>query len=168
MDKSGLQQQIADVFESFITLLSPLSSEIINASPKQGSWTIGQLAQHVILATSGVPDTKSKPAGRPYDQLEPSIKGTFLNYELKMQSPEFIAPEKRKYEREELLTALKKNKLELADIIKEKDLTELCLDMELPNWGYLTRFEWIKLITYHVERHTQQLKKLKNDFVLFF
>ena len=163
MDTTHLQQQISEVFDNFIKSLSQLSNETLNTEPKQGTWTIGQLAQHVILATSGLPDTKTKPAERKYDQLEQEIKDVFLNFEMKATSPGFIAPEKKMYTMEYVLTQLKKNKIILLSILKEKELTELCLDVALPNWGNLTRYEWIKLIIYHVQRHTVQLKKLQDS-----
>jgi|SRR3954471_21435501 hypothetical protein len=160
----NLQQQLTEVFETFIAEFSTISTQRINAEPKVGSWTIGQLGQHVVLATIGIGDEKNKSTDRPADQFEQSIRETFLDYTQKFKSPEFIVPEKREYKKEELLTQLKNNEEELINIVKEKKLDHLCLDIELPGWGNLTRYEWIKLIIYHVQRHTQQLKKLKQSF----
>lgn len=160
MDTSHLQQQLTEAFDHFIKPFSGLSNETVNDKPKQGSWTIGQLAQHVVLATSGVPDGSTKPANRKMDQLEQEIIATFTNQEVKFTSPEPLEPEKKQYDRDQLLKQLERNKLTLINVLKEKELSELCLDMELPVWGYLTRYEWIKLITYHTERHVRQLEKL--------
>lgn len=159
MDTITLKQQLQEVFENFISGLSPLTSHIINKQPLQGTWTIGQLAQHVVLATSGLGDEKTKPADRPYNQFESSIRETFLGKE-KFQAPEFIDPEKKNYALQDLIAALRSNRNELLKGTEEKELTALCLDIELPGWGYLTRYEWLKLIIYHVQRHTEQLKKL--------
>lgn len=160
MDTTTLKQQLGEVFEQFISILSPLSNELINKQPLQGNWTIGQLAQHVMLATSGLGDEKTKPCNRPYDQYEPSIRETFLISKEKFQAPEFITPGKRNYDLTELITALKLNRDTLLLAADKKDLTVLCLDIELPGWGHLTRYEWLKLIIYHVQRHTAQLKNL--------
>ena len=164
MDATQLQQQITEVFDHFSKLLSQLSEEILNNPPKQGSWTIGQLAQHVTLATSGLPDTQTRPAERKPDELEPAIKEIFLNFEKKAISPEFISPEKKIYKKDSLLEELQQNKISLLKSIKEKEMSDLCMDMELPGLGKLTRYEWIKLVIYHVQRHTVQLKKLKQSF----
>lgn len=160
----NLQQQLINVFDNFITPFDEISSEFINATPKVGNWTIGQLGQHVVLASAGLPDQKNKPANRPADQFEKSIRDTFLDYTQQFKSPDFIDPEKKAYDKEALLTALKNNKALLLNIVKQDSLDHACLDVELPGWGHLTRYEWIKLIIYHVKRHTVQLKKLQDSF----
>lgn len=45
--KETLQKQITDVFDNFNTLFEKIEPELINAEPKVGSSTIGQLGQHV-------------------------------------------------------------------------------------------------------------------------
>lgn len=162
--KETLQKKITDVFDNFNTLFEKIEPELINAEPKVGSWTIGQLGQHVALATMGLPDKKNKPADRPTDQFEQSIKETFLDHSQKFESPEFIAPLKKKYDQKSILVVLESNKELLLRIIKEEQLDHLCLGTELPGWGHLTRYEWIKLIIYHLQRHIQQLQKLKQSF----
>ncbi|HSH68145.1 MAG TPA: DinB family protein [Bacteroidia bacterium] len=163
MNKIQLQQQLIDAFENFTSPLHALSNETLNAKPEQGTWTLGQLVQHIVLATSGLPDKETKTASRPSDQLEPSIRETFLESQEKFTSPEFITPAKKEYDCASLITNLHKNENDLLAIIKEKDLNQLCMDIELPGWGNLTRLEWIKLITYHIQRHTKQLKNLLNN-----
>lgn len=164
--KTDLEKQLTKVFENFISEFNKVSPELVNAEQKPGSWTIGQLAQHIILATAGIPDGKNKQSDRPADQLEPSIRETFLDYTRKFEAQEFITPEKKNYDKEALQSKLKNNQELLLQIIKGKELDYLCLDMELPGWKYLTRYEWIKLIIYHVERHIKQLKRLKIDSVI--
>lgn len=161
MYTTTLEQQIHQVFEHFIDELSSFPTDLLNKDPKAGNWTIGQLAQHVVLATAGLGDEKTKPVDRPYDQLEDSIRETFLLSKEKFQAPEFINPEKKNYQLQDLLRDLRANHELLISTIHKKDLSVLCLDIELPGWGYLTRFEWLKLIIYHVKRHTMQLEKLK-------
>lgn len=160
MQKTPLENEIDQVFDHFLSPIKTLSDDLINEKPRVGNWTIGQLIRHVVLATAGLGDEKTKAADRPFDQLEPSIRETFLNSNEKFQSPEFITPEERTYHLDELLEDLKSNRDQLLKAIREKNLSELCLDVELPVWVHLTRFEWLKLIIYHVQRHTEQLKKL--------
>ena len=158
----ALQKELTKVFDNFISLLGTIAPELMNAEPKTGSWTIGQLGQHILLATTGLPDRKNKPADRPADQFEKNIREIFLDDSKKFKSPEFIEPEKRKYEKELLLSTLEKNRSVLLKIVREEHLDNLCLDAEFPGCGYLTRYEWIKLNIYHMQRHLKQLEKLKN------
>jgi hypothetical protein len=46
-------------------------------------------------------------------------------------------------------------------IINNVDLTRICLDMELPTIGYLTRYEWLWFIEMHLRRHTFQLQDMQ-------
>ncbi|HET6226263.1 MAG TPA: DinB family protein [Bacteroidia bacterium] len=163
---TSLQEQVNTTLEQFISEFKTVADDIINAEPKQGTWTIGQLGQHIALGTAGVPDQKNEPANRPADKFETSIREVFLNEKEKYDSPKFLEPEKKRYQKEELLSKLESNKELLLKIIQEKKLDELCLDEAAPGWGHLTRYEWIKLIIYHTQRHIKQLKKLKASFGL--
>jgi hypothetical protein len=159
MDAKQLEQQLQQIFEQLITRIARLTNDAINKEPQQGNWTIGMLIQHVVLATAGLGDTHTKPADRAYDQYEGSIKETFTS-PAKFQSPEFITPSKKQYDVQELLNELRVHRDELVTSIREKDLSLQCMDIEAPGWGYLTRYEWLVLIIYHVQRHTEQLKNL--------
>lgn len=161
----SLQKQITDVFDSFYSVFNKVSTEFINAEPNVGSWTIGQLGQHVTLASAGLPDQKNESANRPADQFENSIRETFLDHSQKFKSPDFIDPERKLYNKEALLETLKSNKDVLLNIVKKQPLEYVCKDVEFPGWGNLTRYEWIKLIIYHMRRHTTQLIKLQESFL---
>lgn len=160
----SLQERLSEVFDKFNSELSTVSTEILNAKPKLGTWTIGQLAQHIMLGTAGLPDKKNRQPERAPDQFETSIREVFLNDKEKYESPAFMDPEKKTYQKEELLSKLKNNREVLLKSIKEEKLEFLCLDEEVTGWKYLTRYEWIKLIIYHMQRHTKQLKKLKASY----
>ncbi len=41
-----------------------------------------------------------------------------------------------------------------------KDLSVVCLDMELPTFGHLTRYEWLRFMMVHALRHTIQIEKI--------
>jgi hypothetical protein len=120
----------------------------------------------MMLGTAGLPDKKNELPERAPDQFETSIREVFLNDKEKYNSPEFMYPEKKPYQKEELLNQLKSNEELLLKSIRKEKLEYLCLDEEVPGWKYLTRYEWIKLIIYHMQRHTKQLKKLKASFGL--
>ena len=96
-----------------------------------------------------------------HNQKNPLLHGQyFLNMEIKMQAPDFIIPEEKLYDRNELLKELEVNKLYLTRIINCKPLDEACMDFEFPTFGFLTRYEWIQFILFHVQRHTIQLQNI--------
>jgi hypothetical protein len=159
MNKKELEAEFTTTLDGFIDLVAALPAKQINIAPPDGGWTAGELARHVTLATQDDPGIKTKKTDRPYDKWVEDIKKVFLDHKAKYQAPEFIVPEKKAYEKADILEQLNKNKKDHLASIREKDLTELTVDIELPDWGHLTRYEWIKLMIYHVQRHTKQFRE---------
>lgn len=159
-DTAKLTEKLEQTFTDFANLVSVFTTPQINEVPFAGSWTAGQVAQHIIKATAGIPDSQIKKTGRPYDEQVEKLKQLFLNMEIKMQAPDFIIPEEKLYDRNELLKELEVNKLYLTSIINCKPLDETCMDFEFPTFGFLTRYEWIQFILFHVQRHTIQLQNI--------
>ena len=76
--------------------------------PFEGSWTAGQVAQHILLSSSSVevlrgPVKKTKRA--PDEGIE-NLRSIFLDFDTKLESPEFIMPQNKVYDKEELLRLL--------------------------------------------------------------
>lgn len=144
-------------------LFSNFSAKQVNEAPFAGSWTAGQLANHLIMANGGFVEVINGPTtetSKPADIMVESIKNDFLNFNIKFDSPEFIYPENRDYNQEELLIKLKQIRNNVAEVITKLDLTKTCTAFELPVYGFLTRLEAIYFIIYHTQRHTQQLKNI--------
>jgi hypothetical protein len=158
--KSIVAAEIEQSANQFIEILSELPTEKLNIVYASDSWTVGQLADHVIKATAGIPDAKTKAPERAPDKRIGLIKSVFLNFEKKYPSPEFIIPGNGPFDKQQLVTELNRNKENNIKTAVTTDLSALCIDFELPHFGYLTRYEWLKLITYHTKRHSSQLKEI--------
>lgn len=155
-----LQQDLSAVYDEFIDLLNKFSDEDINTVPFKDSWTPGQVATHIIKATSGVPDKQTVPADRPPDQNVKDIENTFLDFNIKMKSPDFILPGDGPFEKAVLLQKFNKLKERHSKDILEKDLTRICVGFNLPDSGPLTRYEWYRFFVVHGKRHLHQLKNI--------
>src|SRR5688500_18384836 len=88
---------IAAAFDGFITAFDRFTAEQINVVPFEGSWTPAQVAEHIIKATSGLPDNKTAPADRSADAKVAEIESVFLNFDIKMKSPEFVLPGNKEF-----------------------------------------------------------------------
>lgn len=159
MDKQQLLTDIKQSLNGFIDLYATLDEKKINDTPSDGVWSAGELGQHVVLATEGGVSSKTKPADRPADKWVDDIKQTFLDFDSKFKSPPFLVPARTAYTKEGILRALKHNLQIQLQTAQNDDLTKLHLEIALPGWGYLTGYEWMKLMIYHVQRHTVQLEK---------
>ena len=134
----------------------------LNTIPFAGSWTAGQVAEHIIKSVSELPDEKTETPKRFEDEKVYLLKKIFLDFTTKMKSPDFIVPQQTTHDKAALLQSLTDIEDNLIRIIKTKDLSLLCLDFEFPSVGYLTRLEWIKFFIFHTQRHTRQIVNIYN------
>ncbi len=166
--------ELENSLKEFLDVASSLNDKQLNVEFPDGNWTAGQLIRHVIKVNSGflrqlngsVEETKRK-----YDENAEGIKTSFLNFEIKMKSPEFVLPEKMDYKKDDLIKSLKEINAGLIEAAKSLDVTKTCTTFEVPVLGYLTRYEIVYFVTYHTQRHIHQLNKiikknLDNNFSL--
>ncbi len=164
METKEILTEVDNKLTELIQYLSNFNQEQVNIVPFEGSWTAGQLARHMILANSGcvemlsgpVKDTERKP-----DMMASKFKEDFLNFEIKMDSPDFVMPAPGDYNREELLSALESIRAKAIENIKTMDLTQTCTAFELPVYGYVTRLEVLCFVIYHTQRHIRQIKNIQ-------
>ncbi|MCV9927220.1 DinB family protein [Flavobacterium sp. LS1R49] len=161
--KSALQKKIIETFEQLNEILSSFSESELNTAPYKGSWTAGQVVQHLIMASSGYPEMCSgptEPTTRKHDEKVKDIEAIFLDFSIKMQSPEFIIPPDIEYDKNSLTLSLQKIEEELLHISGTYDLTLTCLNFEIPPFGKFTIYEWINFSLIHIMRHTKQLNAI--------
>src|SRR5690606_23068765 len=127
----------------------------VNVVPFEGSWTAGQVAEHV-LKSSGVAEIlygNVEPADRAPDQHVAPLREQFLNFGIKMQSPEFILPSDGDHDKAQLAADLENVWKKTAAAAATLDLSMMCLDFALPTIGTMTRYEWISFLVVHTQRH---------------
>jgi uncharacterized damage-inducible protein DinB len=162
--KQELVMQVDKTLQELIDLVASLQQTEINKIPFEGSWTAGQLANHMIKANSGFIDLINGPVSdtqRDPEEMVALIKADFLNFEEKMESPDFVKPEIMEYDKEMLLIALKKIREDALQLITDVDLEPTCFTFEFPVYGALTRLEAINFVVYHTQRHIHQLKNIR-------
>lgn len=155
-----------EVLNKFIGEFSSIDTGDINKIPFDGSWTAGELGQHIRLSVAGFSQVLNGPVKateRAPDAQIPVLKKIFLDYSSKMKSPDFIDPEKKEYDQDELAGTLQQLHTDISKSIDELDLTQTCTGFELPNMGFLTRLEAIYFVIYHTQRHTHQLENIKAE-----
>jgi hypothetical protein len=163
MNTSELKEEINKTLSELSASPQIFNQDNLNIVPFEGSWTGGQLIQHLILSNGGfanVMNGSAKETTRQFDQFVDDIKNSFLNFNIKMKSPEAIVPEFRQYQKDHQLKKLESIKEKINLIFDEKDLKETCTSFEVPVMGYLTRWESLHFILYHTQRHIRQLKNI--------
>ena len=157
MGADYISTQIHTVFDAVIAALGTIPEDIVDEVPFEGSWTIGQVAEHIIICSRGIPDSKSQHTERAYNEKVAALRGMFSDRSQKSEADPAVYPKETSHNLPELIAQLTHNKTQLLQIAGGKNLTTLCLDMEFPFIGYLTRYEWLTFICVHTQWHLHQL-----------
>lgn len=161
--RAEIQQQVTTTFSELYKALSGFSDDQFDTVPFEGSWTAGQVTEHIVKAISGFPklcNGHTEKTARQPDEKVASVKQLFLDFNTKLTSPEFIEPTANVHDKKLMLEALEKTEKEILTIVQTHDLTLICKDYELPGFGPFTIIEWISFTLTHIQRHTHQLKNI--------
>jgi hypothetical protein len=161
--KETLIAQAKETSAAFFSTLNGFTEEQFNTQPAYGGWTAGQVAEHLLLSAGvvetiaghTVPTTHRQP-----DAHCTMIAGIFLNFNLKLQSPDFIIPSEGHHDKQELIGKLKIVWEKIKEGVRLLDLSVTCLDFEFPTVGPLTRLEWLWFYVWHTQRHLRQMKNI--------
>jgi hypothetical protein len=156
------QEQLAGfmaIKNELLSLLEPLNDAQLNQVPFPGSWTAGQLGEHLLKSYLAVDLSKVKatPSQRPADEKSPRIDSVFLDFTTKYQPPEFIVPSTGRISGKDLSDGLRNAADGIAAYAGKHDLSFTCPEFEVIGFGELTAQEWIRFLTAHSKRHVRQL-----------
>lgn len=164
--KNDLSIEITNTKNELLKTLDLFDQQNINTVPFEGSWTGGQVAEHVLKSLSGALQNITgpvKPTERdPAEYVKP-LGDAFLNMDMKMKSPDFIIPSDEPKDKISLMAALGIALDGIKTVTITDDLSATCTGFEMPTLGALTRLEWISFSSFHTRRHTYQLKNILNQ-----
>jgi hypothetical protein len=166
MDVNSLNTQVEQTGGAIVGELNLFSEQQLNTVPFEGSWTGGQVAEHLLMS-GGVVEVvfgRTAPTERAPDEKVPMLR-IFLDFSIKMQTPDFIVPSDGFHAKQPLIDKLGENWARIREAVGSLDLTETCLDFEMPSVGHLTRLEWISFHVFHTKRHLHQLKNIHSHLV---
>lgn len=160
-------EPIINEFESAVnttvTLLSKLNHEELNSVPFKRSWTAAQAADHLIKAGTGMDKLLAAPAPaatRRPDEKAKEFRDLFLDFTTKMQSPDFILPDKDAYEKEWLIKNLEEVKNTTVSAAKKASLNEVPQLQEGHPLQGTTKLELLYFMAYHTQRHNRQIENI--------
>ena len=160
INATALFTALDETTSQLLQLITSVPQERINATPFKDSWTAAQLAVHVTKSNKAIAqglNMEGKPAERNIDEAVPKLKKVFLDFDIKYKSPEFIVPEEKHYNKEEIIAALQQSIERLQIIRDEINLSEI---ISLPLFGEVTKLELLHFVLYHTKRHLHQLKNI--------
>jgi len=156
-----LSEELSATKARLISLVNSVGPKDTDRVPFEGSWTAGQVLEHIDKAVSPqVLTGNTAPVDRPADEKIALIKKIFLDFDAKYTAPEFIEPTAAVHDKDVLLDSLVKKFDELIHVTQTMNLQEECLDFEVPGMGRFTRLEWITFYMVHTQRHLHQLTNI--------
>lgn len=162
--KTTLIAEISQTMDELIKIFSSYDQKQLDITPFEGSWTAGQVAEHIIKSISNLPEflntNTTATTDRPFDAHVATIRNIFLDFNTKMQSPGSIIPVAIHHDKTATLESFSSIKMQMINAAATLDLTPTCKSFEMPGLGFLTRREWLNFFIVHTKRHTNQLKNI--------
>ena len=158
-----------DTRDDYVKQLTGLSDAQLNFRAAEGRWTIGEIAEHIIVvenALRGFVEAGMKaPVPTCKDDFrinDVSVILTITNRQQKFQAPEQVRPNGRWKTVPDLLTNFGTTRQTSIDYVKnmKEDMRAHYANMPL---GRLDAFQGFLFMIGHSERHLAQLKEVKAD-----
>lgn len=163
MNSKEVLQAFAESTDGLLQAFDSFNASQVNIIPFEGSWTAGQVAEHLYKSMVGLPEMlrgATKETERPVDAMTPAITSIFLDFSTKLQSPDFIIPSNGPHSKDEMLHSLATATESIALTAAEIDLTKTVTSFPFPQLGEFTVLEWVYFVSCHCKRHTRQLKNI--------
>jgi hypothetical protein len=155
----------------FAAQLSGVSDAQLNFRAAPGRWTIGEIAEHIIVTEGALfgmitGQAFKSPAAAGFNDFRINDVAVILaitNRTQKFTAPEQVRPNGRWKTREELLSNFEKTRAVTIDFIKTNKLDLRNYTFTTPLVGMTDSFQALLFVTGHSERHLAQLKEVKAD-----
>lgn len=150
-----------DTSADLLNILDSASQAELNHKPRD-KWSLGQIGDHLLKSYASVDTLRgnTETPCRPMEQKVGLVKQLFLDRSVKMDSPEAILPARGSIDKADLIKGIEKRFQQTRKVIENKDLSLICKDYAIAQYGPFTRYEWIWFNIYHTQRHIQQMKDL--------
>lgn len=155
-----LVDDLTAVREELINLLAPMSDEQLNGKVNNETWSIVQVARHLIFIDEMIYPSLLKAMQRKRNVVEEKNMNFVKDRSKKLKSPypepstEFI----RKDELLHTLQSVRKPLIDYLNTISEQDLIEKM--MLHPLLGIMQTKQLLEFVVLHDRRHIEQIKEL--------
>ena len=163
MNNQEITKELHKCRKELLETIMTFDNASFNKVPFEGSWTAGQVTEHLLKSSAGVSGILIGPtemAQRAADEKEPALRAIFLDFSKKAKAGAAILPGDGPHDRDQLYAAFMTVFDQLEPLGKTQDLAEICTAFSFPTLGDLSRFEWFAFVTYHAHRHTHQMRDI--------
>ncbi len=169
-ERTKVTKWLAESRTEFLTAIDGLTAEQWKWKPALDRWSVGETAEHIVLAESSLFGNARKAMSSPPNPEWPEQtkgKTEFIERVMaprlgKAQAPEAIVP------RGELTQAQVKDRFEAqrVEIVKFAENTNIALkehtaEHPFPVFGTLNAYQWLIYVPLHTMRHDKQIAEVK-------
>ena len=174
--ESAQYAHVADLLHNsqaeFLELVSGLNDAQWSYRETPEAWSIGEIAQHLVLGEAalfrGAERALAAPAD-PQSEIKTAGKDEFLEKAIpkrgrKVQAPESIRPH-HAWTREETIARFKERRALTLQFVAETDrpLAAHTFEHPFPVFNTLNAYQWLLYIPLHNMRHNQQIAEVKSS-----
>lgn len=165
LSNEALLTKVDETASALLQLIDSFSEEQLNILQPGEGWTAAMVADHLYKASGIAPmyGQTEKTDRDPAEKVK-SITDLFLDFSIKMISPGIIEPTSTPHPKEIVYNHAKDSWNRIREAIQVLDLSEVCMEMEIPGFGTFTRYEMLWLIITHTQRHMRQLQRIRDSF----
>ncbi|MGN7785811.1 DinB family protein [Niabella sp. 22666] len=148
------------VFNDLFAALRSMPEDTYNKEVPD-KWNPAQIVEHIIMGNGGMKQFLTEGASMsdtPYDLHIEAIRDLMNNKEVQYQSPDFLVPALKIYDRQEQKEILAAIRSELNECIFTLDFDKKCGTAEMKPFGCMSTYEWLNFSVFHILRHAVQLK----------
>lgn len=160
VNKPYLKAIYQQLSTEYIATLQKFNDDEINQIPNNVGWSAGQVISHITKANqSSFLGAKGEVCKRDIGENLAELELTFLNFDIKMESPDFILPDNKSFTTEECIFNITQCFQSLSNALDESEMDEI-LNSPL---GSLTKWEIANFMIFHSKRHLYQLKNIQKS-----
>jgi hypothetical protein len=150
---------LQDSQKEFLSLVDGLTEEQWNYKPGPDRWSVGETAEHIVLAEGGLFGGVERALAAPPN---PDCEKVMVDRSHKAEAPEQIVPHGKLSHQE----VIQRYKIVRAKTLKFAEETEVPLkehtaEHPFPVFGTLSAYQWLIYIPLHNMRHDQQIAEVK-------
>lgn len=170
-ERAELLDNLAASRQRLMDNLQGLTGEQWEFRPSEGSWSIADCVEHVVLVESRVlkaigraleraPEPEKKAQAAETDRL---LGGLAADRTQRLNAPEPVTPKRHWPDTSQLLGEFEKTRVRTVEFSSATDGDLRNHFFPHPIFGDLDCYQWLRLVPLHCDRHLAQIQEIKSN-----
>lgn len=170
-DRDSIVSYFSETKSQFEKEISGLTDEQLKFRPNQDSWTVAQVAEHIVITESAIFKLiESGPLKAPLNSdnevfraRDLAVKLAITNRNQKFKAPEAVQPTQKLNTLTDLLSEFGKRRTKNINFLKSTNIDLRNHFADNPLMGVIDTYQWFLFLNAHTERHLAQIAEIKSN-----